>query len=192
MELRWYGWQGSKTEDQEQKELDSSDICQLSTDNLNYFPNINNYVHLQSPWRALWLSGWCSCKGRSLFQLPPWTSVVLFISHHSPSREECSGKHSVELGCLLDLKAKSFGNSWEKAIPELIPRGPLSTDCQPGFSPCNRIHIKLVGSKLWKKALSSTALNSDSLHFIHFNHVYWTSLWNTTLDTEVTNMDAPE
>lgn len=84
VELTWDGWQGRNREDQEQNELDFSDLCQPSTDDLNYSPNIKNQVHPQNPRRALWMSGWCSCKGEgSLFQLLPWRPMVLFISHHS-------------------------------------------------------------------------------------------------------------
>ena len=45
--LRWDGRQDSKRKDQEQNELDLSDLCQPSAGDLSHSPLINNYVYLQ-------------------------------------------------------------------------------------------------------------------------------------------------
>lgn len=110
--FRWDGWQGRERKDQVHNELEFSDVCQLSTGNRSS-AHISTAMFVCSSMEtstAIWLM----FKPRQASVSA--ASVKVFSFHIISYVEEYSGKHSVQPGCSLDLKAESLGNSWAKAF----------------------------------------------------------------------------
>lgn len=105
-------------------------------------------------------------KRQVSLQLPPWKSVVFLISHHS-LREECSGKHSVQLGCLLSPAADFFCNSWANPFHCWFQEAAYSTDCHPHFSLVPGLTVKPRGESVFERRLPAT-LYQMLIHSVSF------------------------